>query len=65
MTDLIRKASFFLLAAALLFSMPHISAGATVYKNNVLTAKHTTIPGTHVAVVLPKGSSLTSSYKGF
>ena len=62
---MIKITRLFLLVAALFFMVPDISAGATIYKNNVLTAKHTAIPGTHVAVVFPNGASLTSSFRGF
>jgi hypothetical protein len=40
-------------------------AGPKVYRNNVLTAQHVAVPGTHVMVVPPSGSKPSSSFAGF
>ena len=40
-------------------------AGATIYKNNVLTASHVTAAGTHVAIVPPRGAVLPETFRGF
>ncbi len=40
-------------------------AGPQIYKSNVLTASHVTVPGTHVAVVPPQGSVPAVNFRGF
>ena len=40
-------------------------AGTAVYKNNVLTAAHIFPPGTHVAIVPPRGGVLSATFAGF
>ncbi|MDR1019127.1 MAG: hypothetical protein LBL73_00080 [Synergistaceae bacterium] len=54
-----------IITAACLAAAPAADAGPKVYKNNVLTAQHVTIPGTHVAIVPPGGAKLSSSFAGF
>ena len=40
-------------------------AGTAIYRNNVLTASHVSPPGTHVAIVPPRGGVLSSIFAGF
>ncbi|MDR0763964.1 MAG: hypothetical protein LBE65_00015 [Synergistaceae bacterium] len=40
-------------------------AGAPIYKNNVLTASHVTVAGTHAAVVPPGKAVLSETFRGF
>ncbi|MDR1133378.1 MAG: hypothetical protein LBL05_04400 [Synergistaceae bacterium] len=40
-------------------------AGSQIYKNNVLTASHVTVAGTHIAVVPPRGAVLSETFRGF
>jgi hypothetical protein len=42
-----------------------VAAGPPIYKNNVMTAQHVVIPGTHVAVIPPSGAKPQSSFNGF
>jgi hypothetical protein len=51
------------LAVFVLVSAAH--AGATIYKNNVLTASHVTVAGTHVAVAPPRKAVLSETFRGF
>lgn len=39
-------------------------AGAAIYKNNVLTSSHVSIPGTHISLVPPRGAELATSFAG-
>ena len=65
MDSLVKKNALFLITAILLFLLPNISESSVIYKNSVLTAKHVTIPGTHITIILPEGASLVSSHRGF
>jgi len=40
-------------------------AGSAIYKNNVQTASHIAIPGTHVSLVPPRGAELSATFQGF
>ncbi|MDR1581087.1 MAG: hypothetical protein LBS35_12075 [Synergistaceae bacterium] len=40
-------------------------AGSTIYKNNVLTASHVTVAGTHAAIVPPRGAVVSETFRGF
>ena len=40
-------------------------AGPPIYRNNVLTASHISPPGTHVALVPPRGGILSATFAGF
>jgi hypothetical protein len=44
---------------------PGVDAGTMIYKSNPLTARHVMVPGTHIAVVPPGGTKLSSSFSGF
>lgn len=56
----------FALAFASVLGMAGAShAGAPIYKNNALGASHVTPPGTHVAMVPPRGAVLSSTFAGF
>jgi hypothetical protein len=50
---------------ALLSISDNALAGSKVYKNNVLTAQHVAVPGTHLMVVPPSGAKLSASFTGF
>lgn len=41
------------------------SAAQPIYRNNVLTAQHVLVPGTHVRMVPPSGAAAASSFRGF
>ena len=58
-----KPAVFLSLAVFVVGSVAH--AGATIYKNNVLTASHVTVPVTHVAVVPPRKAVLSETFRGF
>jgi hypothetical protein len=58
-----KLAAFLSLAVFVLASAAH--AGAVIYKNNVLTASHVTVGGTHAAIVPPRGSVLSETFRGF
>jgi len=40
-------------------------AGTAIYKNNVLTASHISLPGTHVTIAPPRGGLLSATFAGF
>ncbi|MDR3164216.1 MAG: hypothetical protein LBU13_01395 [Synergistaceae bacterium] len=52
-----------LLAVFVLGGAAH--AGAAIYKNNVLTASHAAVAGTHVAVIPPGKAVLSETFRGF
>jgi hypothetical protein len=59
---------YFVSAAVLLVFLSGADAaraGSPVYRNNARTAAHVTLPGTHVAIVPPRGASLSGSFTGF
>ena len=54
-----------LIITACFAAAPVAVAGQKIYKNNVLTAQHVTVPGTHVAIVPPRDAKISSSFAGF
>jgi RES domain-containing protein len=54
-----------LISFALLAASHNAWAGSKVFKNNVLTAQHVAVPGTHIVLVPPSGAKLSSSFAGF
>lgn len=40
-------------------------AAQPIYRNNVLTAQHVLVPGTHVRIVPPSGARSATSFRGF
>ena len=40
-------------------------AAQPIYRNNVLTAQHVLVPGTHVRIVPPSGAKAATSFRGF
>jgi hypothetical protein len=53
------------LAAITFLLHAEASAGPQIYRNNVLTAQHITVPGTHVAVIPPGGAKPSAEFNGF
>jgi hypothetical protein len=61
-----KLAALMLLAVFVLVSVAHAAhAGAAIYKNNVLTASHVSVAGTHVALVPPRTAVLSETFRGF
>lgn len=59
---------YFVGAVVLLIFLSRIGvayAGSPIIKNNVRTASHVILPGTHVAMVPPAGASPSGSFTGF
>lgn len=49
----------------LLLAASVCQAAPQVYKSNVLTAQHVVAPGTHVAIVPPRGAVQSKEFRGF
>jgi hypothetical protein len=49
----------------LLFGSCAAYAGSPIVRNNARTASHVVLPGTHVAIVPPRGASPSGSFTGF
>ncbi|MDR1966290.1 MAG: hypothetical protein LBQ36_06230 [Synergistaceae bacterium] len=60
-----RKLLATLMLACGVFGAAASHAGAPIHRNNVLTASHVSIAGTHVSLVPPKGAVQSSSFTGF
>jgi hypothetical protein len=63
--NLVKARNLTLLAAIVFLICAEASAGSQIYRNNVLTAQHIAVPGTHVAVIPPGGAKPSSEFNGF
>lgn len=61
-----RRLFIIAVTAILLAALAGISSAAQpIYRNNVLTAQHVLVPGTHVRIVPPSGARAATAFRGF
>ncbi len=61
-----RRLFVFAVATFLLAAFAGTSfAAQPIYRNNVLTAQHVLVPGTHVRMIPPSGARAATSFRGF
>ena len=65
MTKKLKTLKILLAIAAVLSLTAQAYAGARIFQNNVMTARHVIAPGSHVGLIPPSGAYLSKEFTGF